>query len=101
MIFNAYFSKTRTHIKDIKTLEEMFVVENLISDCNLLAKKKQSTCYKNNLSFFNNIDYKAYKISSVYVDNLEIYKSTKKAIRCYQRGVIFNGFNILEVCFYD
>ncbi len=98
-IINNYFSEIKTETKETKILEEILFVETLISDCEFLANQKQKICYKNNISFNEDIEYKKHNLTTITINNKEYYKSGEKN-RCYKRGVIYKrAFALLEVCY--
>ncbi len=95
-----YITNIKTNKKSVKTLKEILLIEEFISNCDYLATKKTNICYRNNINFNKNIDYDQHNISKIFIDK-EIYTNNKNS-RCYKRGVIYkNKFKILEVCFYD
>ncbi|HOD89950.1 MAG TPA: hypothetical protein PKK56_02640 [archaeon] len=86
-------------------LEKNLVVDQLISDCNFLAKYDfiSKVCYKNNiqLSSLDKIVFLDPSICKLVLDNKIIYKTQSTIIKTsFTRGVIYNGsFCVLEVDF--
>lgn len=97
-IINNHLQEIEKKQKNLKILEEILLVEEIISDCDFLAVKKNKICYKNLISFTKKIDYKKYNISKLFLEK-EIF-TNQKSNRCYKRGVVYNNsFKILEVCY--
>ncbi len=100
-VFSKYNLKYKYKNKDLKILEQILLVDNIIKDSANLALKK-NRCYSNeiDISKINNI-LKFKNINNIKINsNLVYLNSNTQSLTCYNRGIIENNiFKVIEVCF--